>query len=307
MSLYLYAGAVAVVAAVLLVAWAVTPERETTAAVRANLATRPGASTDLRNIQLSRPAHQRLAQPALKALSRQAARLTPRDIRHHLERELALAGSDWTMEALLATKALLGITAAVLGAVLFAAKPSALSVMAIAVFTPALFVAPDLRLHFLARRRQTTIRRALPDVLDQVTVSVEAGLSFESAIARLARSGSGPMSEELSRVVQDLQLGIPRQVALDQFAARTGAEDVSHFVAAMSQAEHYGMPIAHVLRVQAAELREKRRQAAEEKAQKIGVKVVFPLVVCILPSLFVVVLGPAAIRISHLFTLIANR
>jgi tight adherence protein C len=118
-------------------------------------------------------------------------------------------------------------------------------------------------------------------------------------MARAARSGRGPLAEELRRVLQDIQVGVPRSQALDQLLQRTDVHDLRHFVIALTQAERYGVPIAQILRVQSVELREKRRAHAEEEAQKLPVKLLFPLIVCILPVLFIVLVGPAAIRISE--------
>ena len=138
--------------------------------------------------------------------------------------------------------------------------------------------------------------------LDQITISVEAGLGFEAAMARAAKTGEGPLTEELSRALSEIQLGSARQQALRGLVDRTNVPELRHFVLAILQAENYGLPIAHVLRIQAKELRVKRRQRAEERALKIPVKIVFPLAVCILPTLFIVILGPAAIRIFEFFS-----
>jgi tight adherence protein C len=161
------------------------------------------------------------------------------------------------------------------------------------------FFIPDVLLDRMGRQRQQTIERELPDVLDQITICVEAGLGFEAAMARAASTGDGPLAGELAHTLQDISLGMPRPSALGQILDRTDVPDLRHFVLAIGQAERHGVPIAQVLRVQAAEQREKRRQRAEERALKIPVKIVVPLICCILPSLFVVLLGPAAIRITH--------
>jgi tight adherence protein C len=160
--------------------------------------------------------------------------------------------------------------------------------------------APDLIIGRRADDRQREIERTLADALDQITVCVEAGLSFEAAVARIA-DGSGPLAEELSRVLQDIHIGIPRDGALANLLERTDVADIRSFVHAFSHGERYGIPIAKVLRAQSAEMRDKRRQRAEERAMKIPVKLVFPLTLCILPALFVVVAGPAVVRISHSF------
>jgi tight adherence protein C len=172
--------------------------------------------------------------------------------------------------------------------------------MVMAVGAPVIgWFAPDGLLGGRADRRQKAIRQALPDTLDQVTISVEAGLGFEAALARTARSGEGPLAEELLRTLQDVQAGMSRAEAMKRLVDRTDVDELRHFVLAIVQAESYGVPIAQVLRVQSHELRVKRRQQAEERAQKLPVKILFPVVLCILPTMFIVLLGPAAIRVAN--------
>jgi tight adherence protein C len=150
------------------------------------------------------------------------------------------------------------------------------------------------------------MERAFPGVLDQLTICVEAGLGLDAALDRAARSGRGPLAEELSRVMQDVKLGVSRQDALESMVKRTDVRDIRHFVVALGQANRYGVPIVQTLRVQAAEARDQRRSHAEERAQKLSVKLLFPLIFCILPALFVVILGPAAVRIAHLHLGVAH-
>ena len=142
----------------------------------------------------------------------------------------------------------------------------------------------------------------MADVLDQITVCVEAGLSFDNAVLRVANGGTGPLPEELGRTLQDVQLGLSRSAALERLLERTDVNDLRSFVHAFNQAERYGIPVAQILRVQSGEIRLKRRQHAEEAAMKLPVKLVFPTVLCILPALFVVVAGPAAIRVVQAFS-----
>ena len=150
-------------------------------------------------------------------------------------------------------------------------------------------------------RRTDAITRDLPDVLDQLTISVEAGLGFEAALARISAKGDSALSTEFGRMLQDIKLGVPRSDALGQLATRVGVDDLRHVVLALRQAEKLGVPLAKTLRAQSMEMREKRKFRAEEAAYKLPVKMIFPLGFCILPALFIVILGPAAIRISRLF------
>jgi tight adherence protein C len=155
---------------------------------------------------------------------------------------------------------------------------------------------PDLQLSGVADRREGQLELQLPDVLDQLTISVEAGLGFDAALKRLSESGDGPVTEQLSRVLQDMRLGLSRDAALKALADRSESLDLRTFANSMSQASRHGLPIAGVLRAQAAEAREKRKFRAEERAHKVPVKILLPLVLCVLPTLFIVLIGPAIIR-----------
>ena len=151
-------------------------------------------------------------------------------------------------------------------------------------------------------RRQDAIRRDLADMIDLLTISVEeAGLAFDAALLHARRAMTGPLSEEVGRLLHEMQLGAPRVEAMRRLSERTTVEELRSFVLAMVQADVFGVSIANVLRGQSQELRTKRRQRAEEKAMKTPVKLLFPMICCIMPALLVVIVGPGVIRISHLF------
>ncbi|HWU48073.1 MAG TPA: type II secretion system F family protein [Humibacter sp.] len=169
-------------------------------------------------------------------------------------------------------------------------------------FTVLLGALPEVILTSRADDRQKAILLALPDTLDQMTIAVEAGLGFEAAMAKSAQGGSGPLADELVRTLQDISLGRSRFDAYAALLTRTSCDDLKRFVRAVQQADRYGIAIADVLRVQAGEMRIKRRQRAEEKAMKVPIKVVFPLVFAILPVLFIVLLFPAVTGIIGAFT-----
>lgn len=256
---------------------------------------------DLRSERLQRGAHERAIQPLLGKLTRFARRLTPFGWIESLERRITLAGRPpaWTIERVLVAKLLLGGVAFGLGFLAFADRRTTPWLVAWAAMTALGYFAPDLLLVSRGQERGDAIGKALPDTLDQMTISVEAGLGFEAAMSRVAHTGTGPLAAELVRTMQEIQIGLPRNKALRNLADRTEVPDLRHFVLAVIQAEEYGIPIADVLRTQAAEQRLKRRQRAEEQAMKIPVKIIFPLVLCILPTLFLVILGPAVIQISR--------
>jgi tight adherence protein C len=149
--------------------------------------------------------------------------------------------------------------------------------------------------------RTKTIQHELPDSLDLLTISVEAGLGFNAAVSQVARNTTGPLADELSRVLQEMQIGLSRSQALRALAERSALPELKEFVTAMVQADSFGIPIGKVLRVQSVEMRVKRRQRAEEMAQKVPVKILMPLIFFILPTLFIVVLGPGVLSIMAAF------
>lgn len=249
----------------------------------------------------------RVIRPVLHGLGRQIRRLTPAGWVTSLERRLRLAGSParWPVERTLAVKLLLALGVILFGG-LWVARFSPAGgiasspVVRIGVVLLACFVAyrfPDLAISLRGKDRQLAIQTALPDALDQMSISVEAGLGFDASLGRVVDTGEGPLVDELHRTLQEISIGVPRKQAFHNLVERTDVAELRHFVFAVNQAEQYGLPIAQVLRVQSKELRMIRRQRAEERALKIPVKIVFPLVLCIFPSLFVVLLVPAAIRI----------
>jgi len=230
--------------------------------------------------------------------------LTPPGTLARINRLLSTAGrpAAWPLGRVVAAKLVMAVIAAALGLLLVAAHPSLALGLGMLVVVAVAYVVPELLLYSRGQERQQAIALELADTLDQMTIAVEAGLGFESAMARAGHNGRGALAEELVRTLQDIAVGHPRREAYLALAERTGVRDLQRFVRAVVQADAYGVSIADVLRTQAAEMRLKRRQRAEEKAMQIPVKVIFPLVLCILPTLFIVLLGPAAMSIVHAFS-----
>jgi tight adherence protein C len=232
-------------------------------------------------------------------------RLLPAPYRRVLERQLLLAGrpDTWTLPRMVVVKPLLVLVVGLLGFWWIGLGPAPFKV-GVGLFAVLLaFFLPDLLVYSRGIERQQQIQMELPDTLDQMTISVEAGLGFESAMAKAATNGKGPLAEELIRTLQDMSIGRSRHDAYEALAARTTSTDLRRFTRAVIQADTYGIAIADVLHVQAREMRLKRRQRAEEKAMKVPVKVLFPLMFCILPVLFIVILAPAAINALKAFGL----
>jgi tight adherence protein C len=156
------------------------------------------------------------------------------------------------------------------------------------------FALPRLWLWSRVRQRQSEIERALPDALDMLSIGVEAGLAFESALLRVAEQWQNALTEEFRRAVAEMRLGTARDQALQRMADRTGVQSLATFVAVLVQSTRLGVSVSQVLHAQAAQMRLRRRQLAEEKARQASLKMIFPLVFLIFPAMLVVLLGPAA-------------
>jgi tight adherence protein C len=220
------------------------------------------------------------------------------------ERHLALAGRPpaWTIDRILIAKPVIAVAGALLSLLWIAGDPSPIRFAGGLALTTLCFFLPDLLLYNKGLNRQAAMQNALADTLDQMTIAVEAGLGFEAAMAKAATNGRGPLAEEFIRTLQDMSIGRSRKDAYEAFGNRTSSPDLRRFTRSVVQADTYGIAIASVLRVQAAEMRLRRRQRAEEQAMKIPVKVLFPLIFTILPVLFIVLLTPAALGIIGAFS-----
>lgn len=298
MPLYIVVAALAVALSIPILCYALVADRVPGKRVSRNLNAGRIQGEDLRQLVLSQSAFERIVQPLMGALARPARRVTPLGMITAIERRLRISGASSSLERVLVLKLALGVVLLGGGLLYATSSGSAVSYLAAAGLGLVGYLGPDTVLGRMAAARQLAISNQLPDTLDQLTICVEAGLGFDAAMARTCRSGRGPLSEELSRVLQELRVGVPRSDALDNLLRRTDVPELRQFVHAIIQAETYGVPISRVLRTQAIEQREKRRFRAEERAMKLPVKVIFPMVVCILPTLFIVVLGPAYIHLT---------
>jgi tight adherence protein C len=225
--------------------------------------------------------------------------ITPDSEARRARRLLEAAGhpAGLTLTRVLWAKLALAGTAAFVGLALFAGGAGLLTWILLFAAVVGSYRIPEAVLHGRGQERQKAMTNQLPDVLDQMTVSVAAGLGFEAALSRAAANGKGPLVEELSRTLHDVAVGRPRREAYNALVARTDVPDLKRFVAAVNQADEYGIAIAEVLKSQAAEMRVKRRQRAEEQAMKVPVKVTFPLMLCFLPALLITVVGPAILNL----------
>lgn len=260
----------------------------------------------IRNIQanLGNRARETTQQSFAEQFSGLAHRITPGRYEAWLDKQLAAVGrpKEWPLNRILAIKPLLGLAGGVLGMFYLMAEPAP-SRFAVLLGAIAFgYFAPDLLLRTNAQKRREAIRLELPNALDQMLISVQAGLGFEAAMARAAQNGRGPLADEFIRTLQDIQVGRSRKEAYLSMSDRVDVPDLRSFIRSIVQADAYGIAIAKVLKVQAQEMRMKRRQRAEEHAMKIPVKILFPLIFFIFPTLFIILLGPAVMNIIAAFS-----
>jgi tight adherence protein C len=230
--------------------------------------------------------------------------LTPGAYVRKLDRLLSLAGrpAAWPLGRILAAKPALGLVGGSLGLLISISSPKPI-IKLVGLFLLFLgYFVPDLLLYSKGRERQKAMQLELANTLDQMLISVEAGLGFEGAMARAGENGKGPLAEELVRTLQDMQVGRSRRESYLALAERTNIPELRSFVQAIVQADTYGIAISRVLRIQAKVMRVKRRQRAEEKAMKLPVTILFPLLFFIFPVLFIAILGPAVINTIDTFT-----
>jgi len=292
MPVLVWAAALAVALSIPMLLFSLALDRAPGRQVSRNLNARMAPGPDLRELVLARSPVERIVQPLVRALAGPARRLSTAGMVVAIQRRLELSASSWPLERVLVLKVVLG------GGLLAGGLAAGVGHVAAIGVALAGYLGPEVVLARMAAARQLVLSNQLPDTLDQLTICVEAGLGFDAALLRTSRSGHGPLSEEVTRLLQELRVGVPRAEALNNLLARTNVPELRQFVHAVVQAETYGVPISRVLRAQSGEQREKRQFRAEERAMQLPVKVIFPLVFCILPTIFIVVLGPAFIHLT---------
>lgn len=247
---------------------------------------------------LQRPLSERLISPLLQTVGMTLQSWAPQALRTALTKRVRAAGLAITAEQFAGWYIVAGAVGACLFALLAWARAgttlTVLTVGFIGGFASAGL--PELLLRQRQTERQARIVRALPDVLDLLTVSVNAGLGFDSALMKVTDKMQGPLPSELGQVLHEIKMGVARRDALKALADRTGVEDLRAFVSTIIQADQLGVSISKVLRLQSESLRQRRRQRAEEMALKAPIKMLFPLVFFIFPTLFIVLLGPAFLQ-----------
>jgi tight adherence protein C len=297
--------AVMVFAAVGLAIFAVASHADEQATVRSSLRQLGNyETTSTRERDLLGPLNERVA-PMMKGVTDIGRRFTPVGYAERAHKKLVITGraTPADLDRFLAIR-VFTIVAIPLAWFLFLVVlhlkgETGLAVCALA--TLGLVLGPDAKLNREMEERQGNIRKQLPDILDLLTISVEAGLGFEQALDRTVNNVDGELSQEFIRMLGEVRAGATRAEAMRAIDDRTDVPEVRSFVLAILQADTFGVSIGRILRAQADEMRVKRRQLAQERAQKAPVKMLIPMVFCVFPALFVVVLGPAAINIAHNF------
>jgi len=287
---------------VLLIVWALLGTRisDPVQARLTHLGTLEGI-TSLEEIELQQPIMDRTLRPLMRRLSGIGTRLTSPQRIGRTESKLAEAGYLYGLRTLdfMGLKVVVSLLISGLAFLLFGiarGEPGTGLLLAIGGLALGFFV-PDYWLSRRIRARQKAILLAIPDTLDLLTISVKAGLGFDAALGKVVEKTQGPLTDEFRRTLAEVRIGKSRRDALREMVARTNVPALTNFISAIIQAEQLGVAIARVLEVQSEQLRIQRRQRAEEMAAKAPIKMLFPLVGCIFPSMFIVILGPAMILI----------
>jgi tight adherence protein C len=302
MLLVIFAGLVCLAASAYFVGDAVTmPARERRTSVRR--AARYGSFRPALG-QAQRPFRERVLVPLGERLARWTLKLHPKTTIEGVSTRLLAAGLGRTLSptAFLALKSGFAIGGFAVGALFGGAVTGARGVLFFSLVLAGFgFIAPDFLVSAKARSRKDSIRSELPDALDLMAVSVEAGMGFDGAISKLTEHMKGPLADEFALTLSEIRIGESRQDALKKLAERTGTPELASFVRAIIQADQLGISLGRILRVQATDSRLKRQAAAEEKAMKAPIKMLFPTVMFIFPAMFLVILGPAFLNLSKIF------
>jgi tight adherence protein C len=264
-----------------------------------------GEPTNLEEIELSQPLTERIIYPMARKMGEFAVKFTPQAALQSTAKKLELAGNPGRMDPtmILAVQFICGIA---FGGILFlvfsVAKvnwPITQKILLVLVFTFLGFYFPQISLSSRISKRQKEVRKGMPDALDLLTICVEAGLGFDAAMAKVSEKWENELSLAFGRVIREIQLGKLRRDAMKDMADRIGIPEMTSFVAAVIQSEQLGVSMAKVLRIQSDQMRIKRRQLAEEEAHKAPIKMLIPMGLLIFPSLMIVLLFPAAMKLMH--------
>lgn len=261
-----------------------------------------GDVTSLEDIELSQPFSERVIVPIIRKIAEFSVRFTPQKAIQNVTRMMELAGNPWPIDAptFFALRFVLAIVFGILGIVYITISPPGDATKSLLYVGGAAFVGSYIPASMLTSRitnRQKEVRKAMPDALDLLTICVEAGLGFEAAMSKVAEKWDNELALAFARTLREIQLGKVRREALKDMADRLGIPEMTSFVAAIIQSEQLGVSMAKVLRIQADQMRMKRRQFAEEQAHKAPIKMIIPMALLIFPSIMIIILVPAAMQI----------
>jgi tight adherence protein C len=262
-----------------------------------------GELVSLEEVEMSQSITERIVYPVARRLGELALRFTPQNALDDTARKIELAGNPRGLEPTIFWASRFGAAIGIAVLLLFIFSVGSIDwswgrkLLIVIVFSLLGFYLPELLLKSRINRRQDEVRKALPDALDLLTICVEAGLGFDGAMAKVTEKWDNELALAFSRVLREIQLGKLRREALRNMADRIGIPEMTSFVAAIIQSEQLGVSMAKVLRIQSEQMRIKRRQMAEEKAQKAPIKMLFPMAGLIFPSLLILLLGPAAVQL----------
>jgi len=265
-----------------------------------------GDVTSLEEIELSQPFSERVITPIIRKIGEFSTHFTPQKAIQSTTRRMELAGNPWPIDAptFFALRFILAIVFGGLAIAYIVISPPADSSRNLLIIGGAAFLGQQLPASMLTTkitRRQTEVRKAMPDALDLLTICVEAGLGFEAAMSKVSEKWDNELALAFARTLREIQLGKVRRDSLKDMADRLGIAEMTSFVAAIIQSEQLGVSMAKVLRIQADQMRLKRRQFAEEQAHKAPIKMIIPMALLIFPSIMIIILVPAGMQIATQF------
>ncbi len=304
MFIWIFLGVIIVLAGILIVVGLRSRQEETPLEERLHEYIASGEDITLEEIELSQPITERILVPIVQKIGEITERFTPQNAIEQTEKNLELAGNPPGIDPTIFWAARFIAAIGVGALLLFVFSLGSMEwswgrkLLMIGVFALIGFFMPQLLLQSRINSRQDTIRKSLPDALDLLTICVQAGLGFDAAMSRVAEKWEDALADEFSRSLREIQLGNVRRVALRNMSDRIGIAEMTSFVAAIIQSEQLGVSMAKVLRIQSDQMRVRRRQIAEEKAQQAPVKMLFPMALLIFPSLLIILLGPAGLQLK---------
>lgn len=302
--LWIFIGIIVILAGALVVVGLRNRKEDTPLDVRLDDYISRGEEATLEEIELSQPITERILVPVIQKVGELTERFTPQNAIEQTEKKLELAGNPPGIDPTIFWASRFIAAVGVGGLLLFVFSMGSIDwtwgrkLFIIGIFAMIGFFMPQLLLQSKINARQEEIRKSMPDALDLLTICVQAGLGFDASMSRVAEKWEDALADEFQRSLREIQLGNVRRVALRNMADRIGISEMTSFVAAIIQSEQLGVSMAKVLGIQSEQMRTRRRQRAEEKAQQAPVKMLIPMVLLIFPSLLIILLGPAGLQLK---------